>query len=83
MAPPKRQRTASGGSTAWTTNLTSISPNKILVRGYRLDDLMGRPLRRRHVSAHRELPSSSVSRLMDAMLCRSSITARRRPRWRH
>jgi citrate synthase len=74
MAPPKteskRQRTSSAGSAAWTTNLTSISPNKILVRGYRLDDLMGRVSfgDATYLLLTGELPSSSVSRLMDAML---------------
>lgn len=71
MAPPtKRQRTASAGSTAWTTNLTSISPNKILVRGYRLDDLMGRVsfADAVYLLLTGDLPSSSVSRLIDAML---------------
>ena len=67
---PKRQRTASGGSTAWTTNLTGISPNKILVRGYRLDDLMGKASFGdvTYLLLTGELPSSSVSRLMEAML---------------
>jgi citrate synthase len=67
---PKRQRTASGGSAAWTTNLTSISPNKILVRGYRLDDLMGKASFGdvTYLLLTGELPSSSVSRLMEAML---------------
>ena len=67
---PKRQRTAASGSTAWTTNLTSISPNKILVRGYRLDDLMGKVSFGdvTYLLLTGELPSSSISRLMDAML---------------
>ena len=67
---PKRQRTASSGSTAWTTNLTSISPNKILVRGYRLDDLMGKVSFGdvTYLLLTGELPSSSVSRLIDAIL---------------
>ena len=71
MAPPKRTRVATpGGSTAWTTNLTSISPNRILVRGYRLDDLMGRVSfgDAIYLLLTGDLPSSSVSRLMEAML---------------
>lgn len=71
MAPPKRpRRDAPGGSTAWTTNLTSISPNQILVRGYRIDDLMGRVSfgDAIYLLLAGELPSSSVSRLVDAML---------------
>jgi citrate synthase len=71
MAPPKRSRRgAAGGSTAWTTSLTSISPNRILVRGYRIDDLMGRVTfgDAIYLLLTGELPSSSVSRLVDAML---------------
>jgi citrate synthase len=71
MAPPKRsRRAASGGSAAWTTSLTSISPNKILVRGYRIDDLMGRVSfgDAVYLLLTGDLPSSSVSRLVDAML---------------
>jgi citrate synthase len=71
MAPPKpKSRRTAGGSGAWTTNLTSISPNRILVRGYRIDDLMGRvPFGDAiYLLLTGELPSSSLSRLVDAML---------------
>ena len=54
----------------WTTCLTSIRPNEILVRGYRLDDLMGRINfgEAIYLLLIGELPSPSVGRLMDAML---------------
>jgi len=71
MAPRKRPHPdAADGSTAWTTNLTSISPNRILVRGYRIDDLMGRVSfgDSIYLLLTGELPSSSVSRLLEAML---------------
>jgi citrate synthase len=54
----------------WLTALTSIEPNRILVRGYRLDELMGR-LRFSEVIyllLTGELPTPSIARLVDAML---------------
>ena len=42
MAPRNPDSPPSGKAAAWTTCITSIKPNEILVRGYRLDDLMGR-----------------------------------------
>lgn len=71
MAPSKRPPTGTAnGSTAWTTSLTSIAPDRILVRGYRIDDLMARvPFGDAiFLLLTGELPSSSVSRLIDAML---------------
>ena len=57
-------------SGAWSTNLTSISPNRILVRGYRIDDLMGRVSFGDgvYLLLTGELPSPSIGRLVDAML---------------
>ena len=54
----------------WTTCLTSIKPNEILVRGYRLDDLMGRMNfgEAIYLLLSGEAPPPSVGRLMDAML---------------
>lgn len=68
MAPPKR--TTGSGAAPWTTGLTSISPNQILVRGYRIDDLMGRVGfgETIYLLLTGELPSPSIGRLMDAML---------------
>jgi citrate synthase len=68
MAPPKRSTKPTPGP--WTTNLTSISPNRILVRGYRLDDLMGRVGfgEAIYLLLTGDLPSPSVGKLMDAML---------------
>jgi len=54
----------------WLTALTSIEPNRILVRGYRLDELMGR-LRFSeaiYLLLTGELPTPSIARLVDAML---------------
>lgn len=54
----------------WSTALTSIEPNRILVRGFRLDDLMGRVNfgESIYLLLTGELPSPSIGRLVDAML---------------
>jgi citrate synthase len=59
-----------GKRESWNTGLTSISPNRILVRGYRLDDLMGRVNfgEGLYLLLTGELPTPSIGRLMDAML---------------
>src|SRR5512132_3719901 len=55
---------------SWATDLTSIGPNRILVRGYRLDDLMGRITFAEgiYLLLAGELPTPSIGRLIDAML---------------
>ena len=70
MAPPEGPARPSGKRETWTTELTSISPNRILVRGYRLDDLMGRVNfgEGLYLLLTGELPTPSIGRLMDAML---------------
>lgn len=54
----------------WATGLTSIEPNRILIRGYRLDELMGRAnfSESIYLLFTGEFPSPSISRLIDAML---------------
>jgi citrate synthase len=56
--------------TPWSSALTAVEPNAILVRGYPLDELMGRlPFGDAiYLLLTGELPSSSISRLVDAML---------------
>jgi citrate synthase len=63
-APPPEPRAR------WSSALTSIEPNTILVRGYALDELMGRlPFGDAiYLLLTGELPSPSISRLVDAML---------------
>ena len=70
MARPDSPGSSSGKRETWTTELTSISPNRILVRGYRLDDLMGRVNfgEGLYLLLTGELPTPSIGRLMDAML---------------
>ncbi len=60
----------SNGGTNWRTALTSIEPNRILVRGYRLDEMMGRLNfgESIYLLLTGELPTPSMGRLVDAML---------------
>src|SRR5215468_5236670 len=54
----------------WQTSLTSIAPNKILVRGYPLDEMMGRLTfgESIYLLLMGELPPPSIGSLMEAML---------------
>jgi len=54
----------------WATELTFIEPNRILVRGYAIDELMGRVHfgEAIYLLLTGELPTPSIGRLMDAML---------------
>ena len=56
--------------TKWGTALTGIEPNKILVRGYPLDELMGRLTfgEAIYLLLMGECPTPSMGRLMEAML---------------
>ncbi len=57
----------------WSTAITSIQPNEIRLRGYRLDDLMGRVSfgEAVYLILRGELPGARVGRLMEAMLVAS------------
>ena len=68
MAPSKPG--GGGGRKTWATGITSIVPNRILLRGYPLDELMGRASfgDTIYLLLTGELPSPSIGRLMDAML---------------
>lgn len=68
MAPPDSANAPSRGR--WATGITSIEPNKILVRGYALDDLMGRVSfgDAIYLVLTGDLPSPSIGRLVEAML---------------
>jgi len=54
----------------WRTALTSIAPNKILVRGYPLDEIMGRLTfgEAIYLLLLGECPSPGIGRLMEAIL---------------
>jgi len=57
----------------WQTAITKVEPNKILVRGYRVDELMGRISfgQAVYLILKGELPSENVGRLVEAMLVSS------------
>ncbi len=57
----------------WKTAITKIEPNKVTVRGYRIDELMGRISfgEMAYLVLKGELPTPEIGRLMDAMLVSS------------
>ena len=57
----------------WGTAITKIEPNKILLRGYRVDQLMGAKgfAEVVYLAVKGELPDPNVARLMDAILVSS------------
>jgi citrate synthase len=67
---PSRTRDDAAGRASWPTALTSIQPNRILVRGYPLDELMGRVHFGEvvYLLLTGDLPTPSIGRLVDAML---------------
>jgi citrate synthase len=64
---PTGSATANG---RWHTDLTLIEPNRILIRGYPLDEMMGRVSfgEAIHLLLTGELPTPSIGRLIEAML---------------
>src|SRR5881396_4020345 len=65
QAPPQAER--------WQTSLTAIVPNKILIRGYPLDEMMGRLsfAEAVYLLLMGELPTPSIGRMFDAILVSS------------
>jgi len=57
----------------WSTAITSVQPNELRLRGYRIDELMGCVTfgQAVYLALKGELPSPGVGRLMDAMLVSS------------
>jgi citrate synthase len=57
----------------WQTSLTSITPDKILVRGYALDEMMGRLTFAEavYLLLMGELPTPSIGKMFDAILVSS------------
>src|SRR3954471_21243000 len=55
---------------SWQTSLTSIEPNKILVRGYALDEMMGRLsfAEAAYLLLMGELPTAAIGRMLPAIL---------------
>ncbi len=60
-------------SETWKTAITQIKPNEVRLRGYRIDELMGRATFAQviYLALRGELPSPEVGRLIDAMLVSS------------
>ena len=54
----------------WKTAITKIEPNKIVIRGYRLDQLMGKFTFPQliYLLIKGELPTKNVGRILDAIL---------------
>src|SRR5947207_5274607 len=57
----------------WQTALTDIAPNKILIRGYPLDEMMGRLsfAEAVYVLLMGELPTTAIGRMFNAILVSS------------
>jgi citrate synthase len=58
---------------AWSTAITKVEPNKLAMRGYRIDELMGRISfgEMVYLVLRGELPTKEIGVLMDAMLVSS------------
>lgn len=67
---PERRAQPRVTDSKWRTALTGIEPNKILVRGYPLDELMGRLTfgETIYLLLIGECPTPGIGRLMEAML---------------
>src|SRR5258705_9925648 len=73
-APHNERRTeARTGNGPWATALTSIAPNKILIRGYPLDEMMGRLSFADvvYLLLMGELPTEAIGRMLNAVLVSS------------
>ena len=71
--PAGRATRGAAVTPGWRTAVTSIEPNKILVRGYVLDETMGRVSfgESVYLILTGELPSPDVGRLVEALLVSS------------
>lgn len=61
------------GNDSWNTSITKIEPNKIVVRGYRVDQLMGKLSYPQviYLLIKGELPTKNVGKILDAILVSS------------
>src|SRR5437588_7047796 len=69
----ERRTHARSPSERWQTALTAIEPNKILVRGYPLDEMMGRLsfAEAVYLLLMGELPTPAIGRMLNAVLVSS------------
>jgi citryl-CoA lyase len=70
---PDRRASPRTASERWQTALTSIAPNKILIRGYPLDEMMGRLgfAEAVYLLLMGELPSPAIGKMLNAVLVSS------------
>src|SRR5438132_372842 len=71
---PHDRRTQTRGPTEhWQTALTSIAPNKILIRGFAVDEMMGRLsfAEAVYLLLMGELPTPAIGRMLNAVLVSS------------
>ena len=69
-AADRRARPRAGDDKRWRTALTEIEPNKILVRGYPIDEMMGRVSfgEAIYLLFVGELPTPAIGRMIEALL---------------
>ena len=69
-SPPERRSQPRDQGGRWSTSLTSIAPNAIMVRGYHLDELMGRLsfADAVYLLLMGELPTRAIGRMLNAIL---------------
>src|SRR5882724_4524886 len=69
----ERRTQARAPSERWQSALTAIAPNKILIRGYPLDEMMGRLgfAEAVYLLLMGELPTASIGRMLNAVLVSS------------
>src|SRR5438270_13467974 len=70
---PERRAQPRTASDRWQSALTSIAPNQILVRGYPLDEMMGRLgfAEAVYLLLMGELPTPAIGRMLNAVLVSS------------
>lgn len=71
--PRERRKQTRNEDPRWRTAITRIEPNKILIRGYPVDELMGRLsfAEATYLILRGELPSRSIGKLFGAVLVSS------------
>src|SRR5438105_10855429 len=70
---PERRAQPRTASDRWQSALTSIAPNQILIRGYALDEMMGRLgfAEAVYLLLMGELPTAAIGRMLNAVLISS------------
>jgi len=70
MSTLDRRGQSRGSSERWQTALTSIAPNSILIRGYAVDEMMGRLsfAEAVYLLLMGELPTPTIGRMLNAVL---------------